>query len=174
MPIDKSALFDFLTILNEELEKNITIVTVGGTAMTLLDIKSSTIDIDFTIPSTDKHEFDKAMLGIQPDLKIDVYMDGWIFSQGLPSDYLEKSIKIKEFDKILLLALNPIDIVVTKIGRLDERDLQDIERCIKINNLSKTEIMNRGNITEYAGNRDNYDHNLKFVIMHFFNDYENS
>ena len=53
MPCDKSALFDFLEALNEDLPKKITLVAVGGTAMTLLDLKDSTIDIDFTVPSSD-------------------------------------------------------------------------------------------------------------------------
>ncbi len=33
------------------------ILAAGGTVMTLLDLKPSTIDIDFTIPSTDGVEF---------------------------------------------------------------------------------------------------------------------
>lgn len=140
--------------------------------MTLLDLKSSTIDIDITIPSEDRDEFDKAMLVVQPAFKIDVYEDGWVFSQGLPSDFLEKSVRIKEFNNILLLALNPIDIVVTKIGRLDERDLQDIQSCIKANKLSKSEIVSRGNMIKYVGKQENYDYNLNLVIAKLFNEKE--
>lgn len=168
MPLDKSRLFDFLSILDEELEKKITIVAVGGTAMTLLDLKSSTRDIDFTIPSDHRKEYDKAISSVPHGLKIDVWEDGWVFSQGLPPDYLEKSIKIHEFDKILLLALNPVDIVVTKIGRLNDKDIQDVEICIKKSQLTKSEILKRGNSTEYVGDRKNYDYNLNYVISHFF------
>ena len=53
MQLNKNALLDFLELLNEELLEDITLVAVGGTAMTLLDLKSSTINVDFTIPSTD-------------------------------------------------------------------------------------------------------------------------
>jgi hypothetical protein len=52
MPCDKTALFDFLEVLNEDLKQKITLIAAGGTAMTLLDLKPSTIDIDFTIPSS--------------------------------------------------------------------------------------------------------------------------
>ena len=45
MPCDKTALFDFLSVLDEDLTKKITLVVAGGTAMTLLDLKPSTIDI---------------------------------------------------------------------------------------------------------------------------------
>ena len=109
------------------------------------------------------------MLNVQHGLKIDIYEDGWVFSQGLPSDYLERSIKIKEFDNIILLALHPIDIVVTKIGRLDDRDMQDIERCIKGFNLSKSEILERAADTDYVGDIEVYNYNLNFVIKQFFN-----
>ena len=52
MPCDRSALFDFLGVLNEDLTRKIILVAVGGTTMTLLDLKPSTIDIDFTIPGS--------------------------------------------------------------------------------------------------------------------------
>ncbi len=50
MPFDKKRLLDFLEISDREIAKEITLVAAGGTAMTLLDTKPSTIDIDFTIP----------------------------------------------------------------------------------------------------------------------------
>ncbi|MCJ7719339.1 hypothetical protein MUO69_05355 [Candidatus Bathyarchaeota archaeon] len=112
MPLDKSVLLDFLTVLDEEIRGKITLVAVGGTAMTLLDLKTSTIDVDFTIPSKDKPTFDKALAKTPHGFKIDVWLDGLVFSQILPSDYLEKSVEIANFQHILLRALQPIDIVV--------------------------------------------------------------
>jgi len=47
MPFDKSTVFGFLQEVDKELKRKITLVAAGGTAMTLLDVKSSTIDIDF-------------------------------------------------------------------------------------------------------------------------------
>src|SRR4030042_5179530 len=120
MLLDKSVLLDFLTVLDDEVGRRITLVAVGGTAMTLLDLKPSTIDVDFTIPSNDKPAFDKALANIPHGLKIHAWSDGFVFSQILPDDYLEKSIEIANFKRILLKALHPIDIVVTKIGRLDD------------------------------------------------------
>ena len=169
MPLDRSALLDFLNILDEELLKRITLVAVGGTAMTLLDLKSSTIDIDFTIPSNDIYAYKKAEQNIQHGLKIDIWEDGYVFSQSLPSDYLEKSIEIKTFEHIVLKALHPVDIVVTKIGRLNDRDVQDIESCIKRFNLSKKQIEERAANIEYAGDYELYKYNLNFVLKKFFN-----
>ena len=39
MPCDKSALFEFIEVVSEELTRRITLIAVGGTAMTLLDLK---------------------------------------------------------------------------------------------------------------------------------------
>ena len=50
MPLDKSGLRGLLTAVDEALERRIILVAAGGTAMTLIDLKPSTIDIDFTGP----------------------------------------------------------------------------------------------------------------------------
>jgi hypothetical protein len=171
MPLEKSALFDFLDILNDELTRTITLIAVGGTAMTLLDLKPSTIDVDFTIPSNDFQEYKRAEKSMPPHgLKIHIWPDGWIFCQSLPDDYLTKSITIKRFTNILLKALHPADIVVTKIGRLDERDIQDIEKCIRKFNISKAEIETRAAIVgpTYVPRKEDYLHNLQWVIEKFF------
>ncbi len=71
MPCDKRILFEFLEALNEDLSRKITLVAAGGTAMTLLDLKTSTIDIDFTLPSSDIAEFKKVLRDNQPGFKVD-------------------------------------------------------------------------------------------------------
>ena len=53
MPLDKSGLLGLLEAVDAELTRKITLVAAGGTAMTLLDLKPSTIDIDFTGPHED-------------------------------------------------------------------------------------------------------------------------
>jgi hypothetical protein len=152
MSLNKSVLLDFLEVLDNEISRKITLVAVGGTAMTLLDLKPSTVDVDFTIPSDDKPEFDKALANVPHGFKVDAWPDGMVFSQSLPNDYLEKSIEIANFRHIRLKALHPIDIVVTKIGRLDSRDAQDIEACIKRFNISKKQIEERATTIDYTGN----------------------
>jgi hypothetical protein len=170
MPCDKSALFDFLDVLNEDLTKKITLVAAGGTAMTLLDLKTSTIDIDFTIPDCDKLEFEQALKNNPPGYKVDRWTDGCIFCQTLPNDYLEKSIKIQEFSHISLRALQPVDIIVTKIGRLNERDMQDIEACIKKACVSEDGIKERALliVQSYVGAEEDYLYHLNLVLEKFF------
>lgn len=168
MQLDKSRLLEFLEVLDDEVRRKITIVAVGGTAMTLLDLKPSTIDIDFTIPSEDNIEFQKALRSVSHGFKVDVWPDGTVFSQTLPDDYLDKSIEIKTFKHIHLKALYPVDIIVTKIGRLDKRDLQDIEACIKKFNLSKHQIQKRAKQVQYVGKEENYRNNLNHVLKNLF------
>ena len=165
--VDKSELLDFLEILDKNLERPIEIIAVGGTAMTLLGIKTSTIDIDFEVKPEDFPVL-KTALNIPHGYRIDVFTNGLIFSQQLPGDYREKSISIKNFKNIRLLALHPIDIVVTKIGRLNERDKEDIKSCIKKFGLTKKQIKERAQKVEYAGKEELYEDSLEHVIKLFF------
>jgi len=170
MPCDKTALLDFLEVLNEDLTRKITLVAAGGTAMTLLDLKPSTMDIDFTIPSSDLPEFERALKNNPPGFKVDRWTDGYVFCQSLPDDYLEKSIKIKQYSHISLRALNPLDIIVTKIGRLNQRDIQDIETCIKAYKISKDDIKARAALVSptYITKEEDYLYHLNWVIKKFF------
>jgi len=137
--------------------------------MTLLDLKPSTIDIDFTGPYDDIAEFNKIQKGIPHGFNIDTWTDGMVFSQGLPEDYLRKSIAVKtKLKRINLRALHPIDIVVTKIGRLNERDAQDIELCIRKFKVKKSQISKRANMVQYAGNEMAYANKLEYVLKSFF------
>ena len=168
MPLDKSTLFNLLKNFDEEATKKIILVAVGGTAMTLLDLKTSTIDIDFTIPHDYKPEFDRLRTEIPHGFKIDVWPDGSIFCTTLPDDYLSRSSNIKNFEKITLRALHPLDIVVTKIGRLDKRDVQDIKACIEKCNIKKEEIQKRAESVIFVSKEDDYQYNLRWVIENLF------
>jgi hypothetical protein len=88
----------------------------------------------------------------------------------LPDDYLEKSARIREFSHISLRAIQPADIIVTKIGRLYERDIQDIGDCIRKGNVSEAKIRTRAAlvIATYAGREEDYLYNLELVIERYF------
>jgi hypothetical protein len=92
------------------------------------------------------------------------------FCQTLPNDYLEKSITIKEFSRISLRALQPVDIIITKIGRLNARDLQDIEACISKANVPEAEIKERAMLVvqSYVGPEEDYLYHLNLVLDKFF------
>jgi hypothetical protein len=167
--IEKAQLLSLLGRFDDELEQKIILVAVGGTALTLLDAKPSTLDIDFTAPSEYIDTFDRIEKGIPHGFKIDRFKDGAVFTQILPDDYLRKSEKIKtNFRNIDLRALQPLDIVASKIGRLDERDKQDIETCIHKFGLSRKMVERRARQVGYAGNDEIYEDHLEYVLKNFF------
>jgi hypothetical protein len=167
--IPKDPLLELIKELDSKLTKQIDLFAVGGTGMTLLDLKASTKDIDFNLKSSDFKEFKKALGKVIHGYQIDIYCDGEIFSQHLPSDYVIKAILIKhKFKNIKLYSIHPLDIVVTKIGRLNERDWEDIIDCVKKYNLTKKQILERGKQIIYIGNEELYDYNLKDVVKKIF------
>lgn len=169
MSLDNTKLLDFLGEINKELKRKIVIVAVGGTAMTLLKAKSSTIDVDFTIPSEYFDNFQQAKNIVQPGFKVDLFHDGAVFVNMLPDDYLKRSKIIKtKLKNIQLRALHPVDIVVTKIGRLDSRDEQDIEACIKKFKIKKNQIVKRAAKIGYAANDEVFQSNLQSALKKFF------
>lgn len=169
MSLDNTKLLDFLGEIDKELSRKIVIVAVGGTAMTLLDAKPSTIDVDFTIPGEDYDEFERAKKIVQPGFRVDIFRDGAVFVTILPDNYLKKSkiiaTKLKNID---LRALNPVDIIITKIARLDGRDEQDIESCITNFQITQKQIEQRVKDMNYAGNDEVFMDNLKTVLEKFF------
>ena len=169
MSLDNTRLLDFLEEIDRELSCKIVIVAVGGTAMTLVNAKPSTIDIDFTIPGKDYDEFERAKKIVQPGFRVDVFRDGAVFVTVLPDNYLEKSRPIAtNLKNIDLRALDPVDVIITKIARLDGRDAQDIESCITNFQITQKQIEQRAKDMNYAGNNEVFVSNLKTVLRRFF------
>ncbi len=164
--ITKDDLINWLSEIDKRLNRKLVLVAVGGTALTLLGLKSSTIDIDFCIESKDKEffKFDKKF-------RVDLFLDGYIFSEQLPDDYVKKSSKIKtNFKNIDLRALSLIDIIVTKAARYNARDEEDIASIIKLSEIKKEELEERyKEVREsFAGNTNDYDYNFDIILKRHF------
>jgi len=169
--IPKEPLLSLIKEIDAHLERKIDLYAVGGTAMTLLDLKASTKDIDFNLKPSDYKEFKNALAKTIHGYRIDIYSDGLIFTQQLPQDYEDKAIPIKSnFNKINLYSIHPVDIVVTKIGRLNERDFEDIKDCITKYKLTKKQVRERGKQVIYAGNEELYKYNLQDTLNKMFKD----
>ena len=168
MSISSKQLVDFLNEVGKTLDRKIVLVAAGGTALNLYRVKASTIDVDFTGPAKDIELFQKAVKATQPGYKVHLWPNGQVFTQLLPDDYLRKSKRIRSLKNIDLRALAPADIVVTKTGRLDQRDMDDIEACIRKFKLTRNSIVKRGKQVEYVGNQDVFDYNLESVTARFF------
>lgn len=145
---NKRELFGFIKLIDEKLPHKITIIAIGGTALTLLNLKESTKDIDFDLPF-EKDWKDLVSLFQKLDfeqegfawftslgLRIDLFKQGYIFSTQLPSDYVEKSNIAVKLENITLKTLSLEDMIITKLGRGDERDFMDLRQIyLPANNL---------------------------------------
>jgi len=163
--IDKDDLINWLEKADKILDNKIEIIAVGGTAMTLLGLKSSTVDVDFCLDKKDVNYFKKV---IDNEFRVDIFTDGFIFSEQLPSDYKEKSKEIRVMKNIILKALDPVDIIITKAARFNARDSEDIEALAK--HVNKKELAERFEkvIGSYAGNEDEYKYHMNLILKNFF------
>ena len=55
--IDKQTLFDVMEQWNSFLRRKVHLIACGGTAMTLLQVKPSTKDVDFMIPKANEYDY---------------------------------------------------------------------------------------------------------------------
>ena len=163
--IDKNYLLEWLKEIDKKLKNEIVVVAIGGTAMTLLRIKSSTIDIDFCVESKRRKELEQAL---DSRFKIDIYVDGLIFSEQLPADYAEKSKLILKMKKITLKALHPVDIIITKAARFNARDEEDIQALVKY--VKKEELVARFErvVESYAGKEEDYRYHFSLLLQRYF------
>ena len=170
--IDSEELFDCLRRLDKNLKWKTKMIAVGGTAMVLEKLKDSTKDIDFCVAT--KKDFDmikKAKNKIKSRLKIDLWHGGYIFCLQLPENYILKSKLLKiTFKNIELRILNPLDMIITKTSRLNQRDIEDIQEIIKKKRIIKSKLISRFNeIKEsYPASEKVLKDNFKIVLDEFF------
>jgi len=137
-------LINFLQLL-ADLNEEIELFAIGGTAMILSNIKEATKDIDF-ITTADyakiKKLFSLAGLKERSDSKIcniwyfgntriDIFYGGFILGTQLSEDWEKLSQHIQTIGKLKLYILNWYDIIITKIARSEKRDIEDILEIIK-------------------------------------------
>ena len=149
------------------LEEKCVVVGVGGTGMVLRGIKNSTEDVDFTIREG-YSIFVRAINHLRLQHIIDSWIDGEIYLNNLPSDYFRKSKFEFSFEKLNVHSLSPVDIIITKIGRLNQRDRIDIESMIRHENMSPEEIVNRSKELDYGGLHTTYFDNFRQVMADNF------
>ncbi len=92
--IDKQRLLENLSIWNAFLKKKVCLIACGGTALTLLGIKSSTKDIDLMVPDETEHAY---LIRILQDLGYKP-ASGWdgLKTINLSLTYLEASACIQQ------------------------------------------------------------------------------
>lgn len=145
--VDNTELRVYLQRLDKELKAPISIVAFGGTALMLVGLKGSSEDIDLIV-NGDKRLRDKikTFLREQAGTRIDICPKGEITPfYKLPLDYQQRSIEIPGLNlkNVKLTALDPLDVLVSKIGRYNSRDRDDVRRIIAERHYSFSDIQTR-------------------------------
>jgi len=158
--LTKNDLLDILKSWNLFFKKNIYLIACGGTALTLLDIKESTKDIDFIIPRESDYKYlikTISKLGYEkltPTkwkrsnelFEFDLYLGKRIHTTELLESPFENGNHelIMELSHIFIGVLNNYDLIISKLFRgtgVDFQDCLDLMksrfRDIDINRLEK-------------------------------------
>jgi len=138
--IDRDNLVNILSIWNSHLGRKVHIIACGGTALTLLNLKASTKDIDLVIPEEDEYRY---LIDILKDLGYrKISGTGWAQDSGFRFDLfvgksifttelLESPIKednnmiFKELSSLYIGILNYYDLIISKLFRSYPVDIED-------------------------------------------------
>jgi hypothetical protein len=122
------------------------LIACGGTALTLLDVKPSTKDVDLIVPNLNEHEYLVTILKQlgyksasgwgwkrQDGFIFDLFKGKSVHTTELLESPLEKGnhILVKEFDRIYLGVLNYYDIIISKLFRAAAIDIDDCLVLVK-------------------------------------------
>ena len=166
--IDKAGLLERLSIWNGFLKRKVHLIACGGTALTLLNVKSSTKDIDLLVPVIEEHSY---LIKTLKDLGYKSASGaGWARDDGFifdlfpgkrvhTTELLESpldsgnNIQVKELTYIYLGVLNYYDIIISKLFRGSGIDMED---CLTLMKAKRKEIDIR-KFTERFNETASYD-----------------
>jgi hypothetical protein len=147
--INAKILYELLGSISGFIEKEINMYALGGTALTILGIKQSTLDIDINIDSQSEYKYTLEIfeqIGFkkigtyrwltQEGLAFDLFFGSNILGTDLLPDCLEKSKFINSFGMIKLYTLSLYDIIISKLARGDDRDFSDIKNIFEEENIN--------------------------------------
>ncbi len=77
------------------------------------------------------------------NIRIDIFYDEFILGISLPDDWKDISYHIKNIGKLKLYILNWYDIIITKIARSEQRDIEDIIDIIKTQKIDFNRLKKR-------------------------------
>ncbi len=151
--ITKQKLLDVVGQWNGFCRRKVHLIACGGTALTLLDIKNSTKDVDFLIPVGSEYKY---LIKILEDLGyqrtigsgwqrkdevfiFDLFPGKRIHTTELMESPLDKGNHelIKRFSYLYIGILNNYDLIVSKIFRGTNVDYED---CVELVKARKDEI----------------------------------
>jgi hypothetical protein len=140
-----------------DLDTEIELFAIGGTAMVLKGIKEATKDIDFmTTCGQDTIRRLLKTAGLKEEsasgacniwyldrIRIDVFYGPAIMGVPLPPDWRELSEHVRDIGKVKLYILDWYDIIITKIARSEERDYADALAIIQHQRMDTKKLKER-------------------------------
>lgn len=145
--IDKQTLLNIMEQWNRFLKRKVHLIACGGTAMTLLQVKPSTKDVDFMIPSANEYSY---LIKVLKTLGYEqVTGNGWqrkgdIFRFDLfegnrihTTELLKSPLGsgqhslLKEYSRLYIGVLNEYDLIASKLIRGTPVDFEDCLMLIK-------------------------------------------
>lgn len=149
-------LVEFLRNISQFVEKPISLYVLGGTALTILKIKKSTLDIDINVQNETEFKyiiniFEKIGFNklspfrwqSQEGFIFDIFHSQQILGTHLLSDALQISKLFQKIGTISLFTLNLKDIIISKIARSDTRDIDDILTILGHRNINLYSLTQR-------------------------------
>jgi len=143
--LDKYRLFEELALWNKFLKRRVHLVACGGTAMTLLEVKSSTRDVDFMIPDPGEYKYLIRQLediGYKPTtasgwqrggdaFRYDIFCGNRIHTTELLRSPLEEGrhTLLQEYSYLYVAVLNDYDLISSKLMRGTNVDFND---CVSL------------------------------------------
>ena len=166
--VTKSNLLNILFIWNRYLKRRVHLIACWGTALTLLNLKASTIDIDLLIPNRDEYKYllktimdlgyeQKTGTGWQKErgFRFDLFPGNKIFITELLESPLDEGnhMLFKEFTSIYLGILNYYDLIISKLFRFTPVDREDCLTLIR----KKADEINLERLTSRFYETSSYD-----------------
>lgn len=145
--LNKSDILNTLSIWSNFLKKKVHLIACGGTALTLLDLKASTKDVDFIVPIESEYSY---LLRILKDLgyaqttstkwkredeqyEYDLFKGKFVHTTELLDSPLDegKHFLFTEFSHVYIGILNYYDLIISKLFRGTSVDIEDCLALIK-------------------------------------------
>lgn len=170
-------LLDTLDNWDSLMNFRVQLIACGGTALSLLNIKESTKDIDFIVPVT--NEYDRLIKflnalnyhhkgnGFAHEDDPNFIYQFWCGNKVFTTDLLESPLKankhilIKRWSHIYLGALNLIDLIITKMFRGTPADREDCIAAFATGQVDSAELLDRYSETA------RYDLNPEKMMQNF-------
>lgn len=128
MGVDVDSLTAFLCVLGDAVNSKCSLVAAICTALTFHGIKQSTQDVDFVVETGSMADVESAVNAVNGP-STDLFSAGTVFNNPLPADYMSRAKYVGMFGRMAVYAMDPLDVIMTKIARADGKDMDDMRAC---------------------------------------------